>query len=50
MRLTPHQFMALSQAEKANIKKTIFIPPKSGSGHFGLIEITLKRPIYPSVH
>ena len=44
--LTPSQFLALTDKEKDNIQSTQIIPAKLGSGHFGMIKVVRKTPVY----
>lgn len=40
------QYAKMSDAEKAQFKKTRILPPQLGSNSFGYIEVTLKVPEY----
>jgi hypothetical protein len=49
-KLSPKQFLNLSEKDKEQIESTKIIPPEIGKRHSGGIEVTYKLPIYKIPH
>lgn len=42
--VTPDHFLSLSEAERANVKKAVFIAPELGSKTFGSVRLAYRFP------
>lgn len=44
--MSPEKYMAMTAAERENVKSSRFVPPSPGDNDFGRFVVMLKNPIY----